>query len=369
MVKFIRNEKSFFIALAAIILVLLLASNPAIHASNLLTGLLFILVFSVIIYAAMGVVHHAEQLAHKLGEPYGTMILTLSAVTVEVIMVATMMFHADSDPTLARNTIFSTVMILFNGLIGLCMLLGGFKFGEQKYNLKSSNSFFSMIFCIVGAGLFIPIIISPESLNHYYIFLIILELLLYIFFIRMQSKEHNYYFIFQTGVFQKDVGEKKAEEISDSARKQIKGFYHTAMLILTITAISFLAETLSIVIDDGVDKLHWPAEVAGLVVALIIVSPEGLTAIRAGLKNDMQRVVNISLGSVLSTISLTIPVVLLIGIFTHREIILAVSPDQAVLIVISLLVGMLSYKDGETNALQGLIHLMLFVTFVVLIFL
>ena len=364
MVKFIRNEKSFFIALAAIVLVLLLASNPAIHASNLLTGLLFIVVFSVIIYAAMGVVHHAEQLAHKLGEPYGTMLLTLSAVTVEVIMVATMMFHADDDPTLARNTIFSTVMILFNGLIGLCMLLGGLKFGEQKYNLKSSNSFFSMIFSFVGAGLFIPLIVKPESIKTYYIFLIIFEVLLYVFFIRMQSKEHNYYFIFQ-----KEVNSNKTDGLSEADRKQIKGFYHTVMLLLTITAISFLAETLSIVIDDGVDKLHWPAEVAGLVVALIIVSPEGLTAIRAGLKNDMQRVVNISLGSVLSTISLTIPVVLLIGIFTHKEIILAVSPDQAILIVISLLVGMLSYKDGETNALQGLIHLMLFVTFVVLIFL
>jgi len=345
-------------------MVLLLASNPAIHASNLLTGLLFIVVFSVIIYAAIGVVHHAEQLAHKLGEPFGTMILTLSAVTVEVIMIATMMFHADDDPTLARNTIFATVMILFNGLIGLCMLLGGMKFGEQKYNLKSSNSFFSMIFTIVGAGLFIPLIVAPASLKTYYIFLIILELTLYVFFIRMQAKEHSYYFIFQ-----KSVNDKKSEVFSETDRKQIKGFYHTAMLILTITAISFLAETLSIVIDDGVDKLHWPAEVAGFVVALIIVSPEGLTAVRAGLKNDMQRVVNISLGSVLSTISLTIPVVLLIGLFTHKEIILAADPEQSVVIIISLLVGMLSYKDGETNALQGLIHIMLFITFVVLIFL
>src|SRR5438105_4910602 len=292
MLKFIRNEKPFCIAAIAIILVLALAANPAIHASNLLTGLLFLIVFSVIIYAAMGVVHHAENLAHKLGEPYGTMILTLSAVTVEVIMVATMMFHADDDPTLARNTIFATVMILFNGLIGLCMLLGGIKFGEQKYNLKSSNSFFSMIFTIVGAGLFLPLIIKPESLKTYYIFLIILELFLYGFFIRMQSKEHNYYFIFR-----KKTDDNGGEVLSESDREKIPGIYHTVMLLMTITAISFLAETLSIVIDDGVDKLNWPAEVAGLVVAIIIVSPEGLTAIRAGLKNDMQRVVNISLGS------------------------------------------------------------------------
>ena len=364
MAKFIRNERSFLIALAAIGMVELLGSNPAVHASNILTGLLFLLVFCVIIYAAMGVVRHAEQLAHKLGEPFGTMILTLSAVIVEVIMIATMMFHADDDPTLARNTIFSTIMILFNGLIGLCMLLGGMKFGEQKYNLKSSNSFFSMIFAIIGAGLFIPLVITPESLRTYYIFLIILEFLLYTFFIRMQAKEHNYYFIFQKG-----ISDKKPGVISESERKQIKGIYHTLMLILNIAGISFLAETLSIVIDDGVDKLHWPAEIAGLVVAVIIVSPEGLTALRAGMQNDMQRVVNICLGSVLSTISLTIPVVLLIGLFTHKEIILGVSPDQSILIIISLLVGMLSYKDGETNALQGLIHIMLFVTFVVMIFL
>lgn len=140
-------------------------------------------------------------------------------------------------------------------------------------------------------------------------------------------------------------------------------------LLLTIVSISVLAEYLSITIDDGIAKLNLPDALAAIIVSIIIISPEGLTAVRAGLNNDMQRVINISLGSVLSTISLTIPAVLLVGLITSKNVILGLSPVQSGLVIISLLVGMLSCKEGETNALQGFIHVMLFVTFIFLIFL
>jgi Ca2+:H+ antiporter len=365
MLNFIKREKSFVIAAVSMILLAFISQSPVIADSATLKILMFLFVISVIVYASMGVVHHAELLAYKFGEPYGTMILTFSAVTVEVIMITTMMLHDSDDPLLARDTIFSTVMILLNGLTGLTMLLGGLKYGEQKYNLKSSNSFFSMIFGIIGVGLFLPLVIKLEYYHTFEMFLLITSIGLYIIFLRMQSKEHNYYFKFETMLI-KEKG--LTGNLGNIPKKEIGAFYHTLFLLLTIGAISVLAETLSLTLDDATDLLNWPAGIAGLIIAIIIVAPEGITAIRASLKNDMQRSINISLGSILSTISVTIPVVIIVGFLTHKEVILGLNPVQEAMIVISLLVGVISYKDGETNALQGVIHFVLFITFVFLIF-
>jgi len=361
--NFFRKELSFIIALISLVILSFLGKSPIIKNSLGIEALLFIIVFTVIIYAALGVVHHAELLAYKFGEPYGTMILTLSAVTVEIIMIASMMTHGDSDPVIARDTIFSTLMILLNGLTGLIMFIGGLKYGEQKYNIRSTNSFFSMIFGIVGIGLFLPLVIPEVSYGMYEIFLVIVCLLLYIFFLRMQSKEHNYYFKFEGA--KKNIS---GEHEHLPAKKDISTFYNFLMLAATIAAISILAESLSVYVDDGIEKLHLPPAAAGLIIAIIIVSPEGLTAIRAGLHDDMQRVINISLGSMLSTVSMTIPAVLIVGMLINQEVHLGLTPLQSSMVVISFLVGMLSCKDGESNALQGFIHFILFITFVFLIF-
>jgi Ca2+:H+ antiporter len=361
-VNFFKQEKVFLLSLILLVFASLFAKEDIVRQSDLLTGIVFIIIFTVIIINAFRVVMHAEILANRFGEPYGTMILTFSAVTVEVIMVAAMMLHEDTDPTLARDTIFSTVMILMNGIIGIIMLLGGFKYGDQKYNLKSSNSFFSMILGLLGLSLFMPLFIPENTYTVFEAFLIIASILLYAFFLRMQSKEHNYYFKFkdmQTGITKNETHVEKGKSTA----------YHITMLLLTIGVISFLAEYLSITVDDAIAKLSLPAGVASLIISIIIVSPEGLTALRAGLSNDMQRVINISLGSALSTISLTIPAVLLVGFIFNRDVILGITPLQGVLLIISMLVGMLSYKDGETNSLQGFIHLILFITFVFIIFL
>ncbi|MCC7159071.1 MAG: calcium:proton antiporter [Ignavibacteria bacterium] len=361
--RFLRNEIPFILALLVMLLLIPLSNTPVIESSLLLEGIVFLVIFAVIIYAAMGVVHHAELLAHKFGEPYGTMILTFSAVTVEIIMISAMMLHGDADPFIARDTIFSTLMILLNGLTGLIMLLGGLRYGEQKYNIRSTNSFFSMIFGLVGVGLLLPLVINAGNYHIFEYFLISVCLLLYIFFLRMQSKEHNFYF-----KFEKLSAKEKRGHDEGTDPKKISGLYHTLMLVLTIIVISIMAEDLSVYVDDGISKLGVPSGIAGLIIALIIVSPEGLTAIRAGLKDDMQRVINISLGSMLSTVALTIPAVLIVGLFIKQDVSLGLTPVQSVMVVISLLIGIQSCKDGESNALQGFIHFMLFITFVFLLF-
>jgi Ca2+:H+ antiporter len=359
--KFILQEKPVLIALAAVVATHLFHDFFFVNNTITFTVILFFAVFAIIINAAFSVVHHAEVLAVKFGEPYGTMILTFSAVTVEIIMISAMMLHGDKDPALARDTIFSTLMILINGLIGLTMLSGGIKYGEQFFNFKGSTSFLSTILIILGIGMFLPNLIEPAAIRQYEIFTIVICFLLYGFFLRMQSKEHSYFFSYH-----KEGGHRE-EEHHEELKKE-NGWYHTILLVFTITLISLLAEDLSVAVDETIAVSGLPAGVAGLIISLIIVSPEGLTAIRAGMKNDMQRAINISLGSSLSTVTLTIPAVLIVGLMTGHEVLLGLTPIQSGMIIISLLIGLLSTTRGETNAMQGFIHFVLFITFVFLIF-
>ena len=323
------------------------------------TAALFLWLFAVVLVCAFDVVEHAEALAHRYGEPYGTLILTLAAVSIEVIMISAMMLHQDPNPTLGRDTIYSTLMIIVNGLIGLAMLLGGLRYGEQQYNLKSSTSFFSVILVLVTVGLYLPKVVPAASRIGYEVFLIAVSCALYLLFLRIQTREHRYYFVSQAS-----PGAGHGARPDDGA----PGGYHAAVLLATLALIAYLAESLALILDAGVDQLHLPDEAASLVVALLILAPEGLTALRAGLANDMQRVVNICLGSALSTVSLTIPAVLIVGWWAGQRVTLGLSDVQAVMLGFSLLLGMSSYRSGETNVLQGAIHFALFAAFIVLIF-
>jgi Ca2+:H+ antiporter len=358
MLAFVLRERAFGLALVTAVAQLLFGgADVDVHTATWRTGVAFLWVFSTILVAAFAVVRHAEALAHRYGEPYGTLILTLSAVAIEVIMISEMMLNASPNPTLGRDTIYSTLMIIINGLIGVAMLLGGFRYGEQEYNLKSSTAFFSMILVIAAVGLYVPMVVPQASRLAYEVFIVALFALLYLLFLRIQTSSHRYFFV-------------SLRAGDGHARHAIApGWLHGALLLGTLALIAYLAESTATLLDLGVERFRMPAEVASLVVALLILAPEGLTALRAGMANDMQRVVNICLGSALSTVSLTVPAVLVVGFATGSPVVLALTPVQAVMLGFSLVIGMTSYRSGETNALQGAIHFGLFATFIALIFL
>jgi len=364
----LRAEGSFVLAVVVIGVVKLIANNPEIgpvgHFGPL-TQVLLVLIFGVVVYAAIGVVRHAELLAEKYGEPYGTLILTLSAVTVEVVMLTTMVLHLDNNPTLARDTIFATVMILVNGLIGLSLLIGGIRYGEQRYNVKSSKAFLTMLFALTGLGLFLPDALTPAQEPRLEVFLVFASLLLYAFFLHIQTRKHTHFFVFDSA---SNAHTSSGHGSRAGSRDEISGAYHAIMLLVTIVALSVLVEYLSVALDDTMDVLHFPAQIPALVVAIIITSPESLAAIRAALQNDMQRTFNIALGSALSTVALTIPAVLVISFLAGREIVLGLTPLQASLMIISLLVASITEADGSTSALEGLVQLVLFGSFVVVVF-
>ena len=367
-VAFLRAESSLALAAFSIVPIRIIADTPNIGEVGhfgFLTQFLLVYILLVVVFAALGVVRHAERLAEKYGEPYGTLILTVSAVTVEVVMLTTMILHGENDPTLARDTIFATVMVLVNGLVGLSLLMGGLRYGEQRYNLKSSKAFLTMLFALTGLALILPDTLSPAQEPELKVFLVFASLLLYGFFLHVQTRKHVHFFTFDGSLATHHPFE---TDRAGNEPREIRGAYHAVMLVLTIVSISALVEYLSIALDDTVEVLHFPAQLPALIVAIIIASPESLTAIRAALRDDMQRMINIALGSALSTIALTIPVVLVISFLVGREIVLGLTPAQAGLMVISLLVAGISEADGATSALEGLVQVVLFGAFILVVF-
>jgi len=320
----------------------------------------FLLIFAVIIYSALNVAHHAEILAHKYGEPYGTLILTSSAVIVEILIIVIMMAHSE-NPTLVRDTIYSAIMLDINGLLGIAAIIGGIMHGEQEYNVDSTNSYMSMILVSLGIAMVMPHFIASEYLNIYMDFTIVMFILLYIIFTRVQLKEHKYFFEYKNG-------DTAVLENHDEDKDKINGTYHALILALSIVFIGLLAEVLAVFMSNNLSALGLPLALGAFSVALISASPELITAIRAAQNNNMQTVVNIAVGASLATVLLTIPAILIVSKLINMDINLALSPIQGLMLGLTILAGIIHFNDGETNMLEGFVHLVLFIVFFFLMF-
>jgi Ca2+:H+ antiporter len=318
-----------------------------------LTG--FFLLFAVIIYSALSVAHHAEMLAEKFGEPYGTLILTISAVIVEIVIIVIMMMHEHS-PTLARDTIYSAIMLDINGLLGLAAIIGGLKHGEQPYNVDSTNSYLSMLLVATGIAMVIPHFVPDSHHSMYMDFNVVLFILLYVTFTRIQLASHKYFF------------EYEAESTTPQHTEEINAWYHAFNLVLSIVLIGLLSEVLAVFMSHTLEHFGLPIAIGAVSVAVISAAPELITAVRAAVDNRMQTVVNIALGASLATILLTIPAVILVTKLVGMELDLELTAIQGVMLGLTFLVSIVNFNDGETNVLEGFLHVILFVVFVFLLF-
>ena len=312
-----------------------------------------------IICASMRVAHHAEVLAEKVGDPYGTMILTLSAVLVEVVILAIMMSNEPS-PTLVRDTIYSAVMLDINGILGLAALMGGLKHGEQSYNDDSARTYSVMILTAMGVSMVVPEFIPSADWKLYSAFTIGAMVLLYTLFLRMQVGPHSYFFSYSY------PEKKKRQAPAESPSEPANLTFSIGTLILGVVVIGALAEVMSKTVDLGLEGTGAPPVMTAILVAAISAAPEILTALRAALANRMQSVVNIALGASLSTVILTVPVMEAMALYSGQPFQMAMTPVQTVMIVITLLVCAINLNDGETNAIEGMTHFVLFATFIML---
>jgi Ca2+:H+ antiporter len=326
--------------------------------------------FGVILAAAFSVVHHAEALAERLGEPLGTLILTLAVTGIEVMMISAVMYAGPGNAAMARDAMFAVIMIVMNGMVGLALLLGGLRFREQTYNLAGANAFLAVIVPLGVLGLVIPNFThsspGPTLSSLHSIFLIVMALSLYAVFLAIQNVVHRDYFLDPAeGAARTPATAGHAGEAAHPAPSLV---YHGLLLVVNILPLVLLSKKLAIPIEHGIDTLHAPAAMGGFLVAILILSPESLGAIRAALRNQLQRAVNILLGSVLATISLTIPSVLVIGFLTNREIVLGLDEVGMILLVLTLAVSAITFNSQKTNVLLGAVHLILFVAYLMLMF-
>ena len=321
----------------------------------------FAVLFAVIMYAAMSVAHHAEMLAERFGEPYGTLILTISAVVVEIIIIAIMMIH-EHNPMLARDTIYAAIMLDINALLGLAAIIGGIKYGEQPYNVDSSNSYLSMLLVAIGIAMVVPHFIDAAHIDNYMMFNVLIFLLLYVTFTRIQVASHKYFFEYEPEEAEACEAEGHCEH------HEINGWYHSVNLVAAIITIGVLSEVLAIFMSNTLQTYGLPLSIGAVGVAVISAAPELITAVRAALDNRMQTVVNIALGASLATILLTVPAVILVTRYMGMDLELAITPVQGVMLGLTLLVSIVNFNDGETNMLEGFLHVILFVVFVYLLF-
>ena len=352
--KYLKSEFPIAIALLVLGLGFALEHGAVEHGGITLWGLLLV-ILAAIIGVAFRIAHHAEVLAMRLGEPYGTLILTLAAVSVEVVILVVLLQGAP-NPTLARDTVFAAVMFDINGILGLAAIVGGLRHGQTKYNISSANSYVAMLLVAIGIGMFIPDFVPDSQWHFYSAFSVCAMALMYVGFLRLQTVEHRKFF---------EYSSETDEEAHDEAHSP--NALHVGIMIGAIVLVGLLSEVMSVLLDAGLAGSSLPKAIPAVLVALISASPEILTALRAAQSNRMQTTVNIALGASLATVLLTLPVIEGMALFTGERIVMALTPVQAGMLLLTFVTVMNNLHDGETNAIEGISHFALFAAFIALV--
>lgn len=328
---------------------------------------LFVWVFAVMVACAFAVVRHADALAELLGEPYGTLILTIAVTGIEVVVIGAVVLNGDANPTLARDTIFAALVIMLNGLVGLSLLIGGLRYREQDYNLQGARAFLGMLVTLATISLILPrfTISAPGFTAPQAIFFAVVTIALYATFLAMQTTRYRAYFEQPAP----DAPATEAGAYKKHADLQVKSApYHAVFLILTLVPIVLLSDTLAVLLDFGLAQFRLPLALGGVLVAILVLTPEGLTALHAASANQLQRSVNVCLGASLATISLTVPTIVLLSLVMGLPIELGLGNAEMVLLVLTLALSMITFSAARTSILQGAVHLVVFLVFFFLIF-
>ena len=330
-------------------------------------GLAFAAVLLVILFGTVfAAVHHAEVIAERIGEPFGTLLLTLAVTVIEVALIATIMLGENPVPTLARDTVFAVVMIVCNGLVGICILAGGLRYREQDVRVTGSSLYLSVLIVLATITLIMPNytltapgpVYSAGQLG----FVSVVTVLLYGVFLYTQTIRHRGYFIGN------EIGKQHAPGDGGIPLSNRMLALSIVLLLVSLLAVVLLAKKFSLVVDFTIALIGAPPALAGVLVALLILLPESVAAIAAARKNDLQKSINLALGSSIATIGLTIPAVAVAAYALDKQLVLGLDAEGTVLLALTFLLGMLTFATGRTNILFGLVHVVVFAVFVFLVF-
>lgn len=354
------RHKEYSLILAIIALAVLFYFKDETRFSVILIINLISLV--AILGSAFSVVRHADVLAHRLGEPYGSLILSLSVVILEVSLISALMATGDADPTLMRDTLYSVIMIVMSGLVGIALLLGGRKFSTQHVNLAGIKQYLTAIIPLAILVLIFPAAMDTGTFSKVHLSIIaLISAAMYAVFLVIQTKTHQSLFVYE---HEDDSDDPDDHHGKPSAHGNL---WHGVWLVVHLVVVISITKINAGSLDLLLTELNAPAQFTGFLVALLILSPEGLGAIKAVLTNQLQRAMNLFFGSVLATISLTVPTVTLIALLTGQTLELGLSPANIVVLVCVLMLCQSSFATGRTNALNGAAHLALFAAYLMTI--
>lgn len=318
------------------------------------------LVAVILMGAVVAAVHHAEVIAHRVGEPFGTLILALAVTVIEVGLILTLMqAEPEKAQTLARDTVFAAVMVILNLLMGLCLLSGAIRHHEQRFQRTGIGAALATLTVLTVVTLVLPNFTSsvpgPFYSSKQLGFVAAVSLILYATFALVQTVRHRDYFL-PDGDADGD-GEPDAHAAPPSVQRTA---ISSVLLLASLFAVVLLAKNLSPVIGALLADWGAPPAVLGVLIAALILAPEGLAAVRAAKADRLQTSLNLALGSALATIGLTIPAVAILSIVAEMPISLGLDAKSTVLLFLSLIVSVQTLANGRTTVLQGVIHLMLF---------
>ncbi len=342
----------------AMLLVLALGIFPSSHpaAAALAAVLLCASVFAS--------VHHAEVIAARVGEPFGSIILAVAVTVIEVGLIVALMLSADDGgPAIARDTVYAAVMIIMTGLIGICLVAGGHRHFEQTVRVRGTSSYLAVLGTLATIALILPnftVAIRGPSYNSVQLAAVALVSIgLYASFLFVQTVRHRDFFLAAA-----DDTETASEHLPVPSPRT--AWSSSVWLLLSLLAVVLLAKSLSPQLNRLIAAAHLPYQFTGVVIAGLVLAPESIAAVRASLANRTQTSLNLALGSALASIALTIPVITLLTAFSDLNLVLGVPPAKALMLALAIFVSVLTLLPGRTTVLQGMVHLGLFVIFIVM---
>ena len=361
---------------------------PPVPGPLLVTALAIIV--GVILICAFGVVHEAEHLARRLGDPYGSLVLTLSIVLIEVVLIAAVLLGPGEHATIGRDSVMAVSMIILNAVIGLCLLVAGLRHGSLAHNRTGVSTYLSLIIVFAALAFALPALIgtngSYEAWQEIPIIVITIGIYAFFLFRQMGAQAADFYEVDPRVTKSAEVASTTGAEVApesvsaavETAPKQgiveIISTHRTeiivrlALLIATVTPIVLLSHDMASLLDDGLGRLGAPVALSGVVIALIVFLPETITSLRAAWNGEIQRVSNLCHGAQVSTVGLTIPTVLLIGLITDQPIVLAESSANLLLLGVTLLLSVTAFAAKRVTAVHGAVHLVVFAIFGITLF-
>jgi Ca2+:H+ antiporter len=302
-------------------------------------------------------VHHAETIAHRVGQPFGSIVLALAVTVIEVSLIVSLLLSTPGgESTVARDTVFAAIMIVLNGILGLCLLVGGIRYHRQSVQAHSATAALGVLGTLAVLALVLPNyttstpgpLYAPAQL----IFVAVVSLALYGFFLHAQTVRHR-------DDFHDPVGD-DAGHAPVAKRAFLAAL---ALLPVALLAVVLLAEILAVPVERGIDAAGLPLALVGVAIALVVLMPEGVASVRAAKANQLQTSINLALGSAMASLCLTIPTVAVISLVLGQDLILGLEAEHIVLLILSLFMATVSLATGRTTSLQGGIHLVIFGAF------